>query len=461
MKKLMLICAPVTSRSGYGAHARDLVWSFLQHDKYDIKIMDVRWGDCPRNALKKDNQNDKRILDCILPMPPQMDRQPDIYVDIRIPNEFETHGKFNIGITAGIETDAVSGKWIEGCNKMDLIIVPSEHSKHGFVNTMYDKIQNAVDGQQQQQKVGELKLEKPMEVVFEGSDEDIYKPLKREEIDTEFLSRIDHEVPEKFAFLSVGQWTSGGFGEDRKDIARMIKVFYETFANKKKQPALILKTNGATYSIMDKEDTLNKLNNVKSQFPSDWKLPNVYLLHGSLSDEEMNCLYNHPKVKCMVSFTHGEGFGRPLLEATMAGLPVIATNWSGHIDFLSSEKSMLLGGEMQQIPKSMAWKDIIIPESKWFVVDELQSTNALIFAFENEYEMKNKARGLMYNNREKFTHKKMTELLNEVVGKYTQNLSTQVGLKLPKLKKVSGDKNKPSKIKLPKLKKVTMGGVTA
>ena len=95
MKKLMLICAPVTSRSGYGAHSRDLVWSFLQHNKYDIKILDVRWGDCPRNALKEDNPNDKRIIDCIMPRP-ELDRQPDIYVDIRIPNEFETYGKVNI-----------------------------------------------------------------------------------------------------------------------------------------------------------------------------------------------------------------------------------------------------------------------------------------------------------------------------------------------------------------------------
>ena len=110
MKKLMLICAPVTSRSGYGDHSRDLVWSFIDSDKYEIKILDVRWGECPRNALKKDNSNDKKIIDCILPQP-QLDRQPDIYVDIRIPNEFQQLGKFNIGITAGIETTAVSQKW--------------------------------------------------------------------------------------------------------------------------------------------------------------------------------------------------------------------------------------------------------------------------------------------------------------------------------------------------------------
>jgi len=450
MKKFMLICAPVSSRSGYGAHARDLVWSFLDMDKYDIKILDVRWGDCPRNALYKDNQNDKRIIDCILQQP-QTDRQPDIYVDIRIPNEFETHGKVNIGITAGIETNAVSQKWLDGCNKMDLVIVPSEHSKAGFVNTSYDKVQNAPDGSQQ--KVGELKLEKSMEVVFEGSNEDIYKPLKVDEIDTDFFDMLNEKVPEKFAFLCVGQWGKGGYGEDRKDLGRTIKVFYESFANKKKRPALLLKTNGAGFSILDREDILKKINSIKSQFPSDWKLPNVYLLHGDMDEEDLNYLYNHPKVKCMVSFTHGEGFGRPLLEATMTGLPVIASNWSGHVDFLDTEKSILLEGKSQQVPKSVVWKDIIIEESQWFNVDEIQAYKVFNYCVENEYEIKNKGKSLMNINREKFTHTKMTELLNKVVDKYIKDVPSQVGLNLPKLKKVDKDKNQ-SRIKLPKLKKI-------
>tara|TARA_R110000851_G_scaffold31769_1_gene85574 strand:- start:912 stop:2273 length:1362 start_codon:yes stop_codon:yes gene_type:complete len=446
----MLICAPVSSRSGYGAHARDLVWSFLQHDKYEIKILDVRWGDCPRNALKEDSPHDKKILDCILPQP-QVDRQPDIYVDIRIPNEFETYGKFNIGITAGVETDAVSGKWIECCNKMDLVIVPSEHSKLGFVNSVYDKIEKLQNGDQR--KVGEMKLEKPMEVLFEGADEDIYKPLKQDEIDSKFFTMLNEKVPEKFAFLFVGQWTKGGFGEDRKDIGKLLKIFYETFANQKKQPALILKTNGATYSIMDKEDILTKIKSIKSMFPEDVKLPNVYLLHGNFTDDDMNSIYNHPKIKAMVSLTHGEGFGRPLLEATMTGLPVIATAWSGHLDFLDVHNSILIGGVLQKVPKSVVWEDIIIPESKWFVVDEKSTKIALNHANDNRYEIKNKSKSLMYQNREKFTLNKMVEKLDEIMERHTSHLSTQVGLKLPKLKKVGS--SEPSKIKLPKLKKVT------
>ena len=444
MKKLMLICAPVTSRSGYGDHARDLVRSFIKHEKFNIKIHDVPWGSCPRNALNPDEYNDKIIIDCILPQP-KLDSKPDVYVDIRIPNEFQQWGKVNVGITAGIETTTVSNKWIEGCNKMDLVIVPSNHSKDGFVNALYEKMQTLPNGEQQ--KIGELKLEKPMEVLFEGVDDNVFKP-----IDSSSLDLVD-DITEDFCFLHVGMWGKGEPGEDRKDISKLIKVFYESFANKKKQPALILKTNGATFSILDREDCLRKMNIIKSMFPSDWKLPNIYLLHGSLSDVEMNKLYNHPKVKSFVSLTHGEGFGRPMLEASMVGLPVITSAWSGQMDFLSQTDSMLLGGEMVQVPKSQHWKDIIVPESQWFNVNETQAYKAMNYCFQNYEEVKKKALNLMKTNRNKYTLNKMGEELDKLITPIVKNIPTQVGIKLPKLKKT--EKVKTPNVKLPKLKKLT------
>jgi glycosyltransferase involved in cell wall biosynthesis len=449
MKKLMLICAPFTSRSGYGDHARDLFHAFDKTDQFDIKLWDVRWGDCPRNALNLENEKDKRISDCILKNP-KTDKQPDVYVDIRIPNEFQTIGKFNIGITAGVETNAVSQLWIEGCNKMDLIIVPSEHSKRGFVNTVFDKIENLPNGQRQ--KVAEIKLLKPMEVLFEGFDEDIYKPTK--DIPTE-LNDLLNTIEEDFCFLFVGQWVKGNYGEDRKDIGRMIKVFLETFSNRKEQPTLVLKTSGATFSIMDREEILKKIKEVKAMFPKDWNLPKIQLLHGELSDEEMNGLYNHPKIKAMVSFTHGEGFGRPLLEATAAKLPVIAPNWSGQADFLNPNYSQLLPGELKPVPASAVWKDIVIPESQWFNVDENQAFKFFKNTFENYKEVKNRA-GKQYEENKKFTLDKMCDGMKDLCDKYLKDLPTQVGLNLPKLKKVS---DAPPAIKLPKLKKVSEGAV--
>ena len=165
----------------------------------------------------------------------------------------------------------------------------------------------------------------------------------------------------------------------------------------------------------------------------------------------MNKLYNHPKVKTFISLTHGEGFGRPMLEASMVGLPVITSGWSGQIDFLSQTESILLGGEMVQVPKSQHWKDIIIPESQWFNVNEQQAYKAMNYCFENYDEVKEKALNLMKVNRDKFTLDKMTEKLGEIMEKV--HLPSQVSLNLPKLKKVG--KVEQPKIKLPKLKKVT------
>jgi len=454
MKKFIFMCGPFSSRSGYGNHARDVFRAIHMTRKYDIECLDVRWGDCPRNALETDNEFNNVLKSSFVETGEkgiQLKAQPDVYIDIRIPNEFQLFGKKNIGITAGVETDAVSSTWIEHCNKMDYVVTVSEHSKSGFTNSKYDKINTTPDGKQQ--KVGELRLEKPIDVLFEGLDDTIYYPKKSMEISKEIKESID-SIPENFAFLLVGQWCNGGFGEDRKDIPRAVKIFYETFANRTSPPALILKTSGATQSILDRENCLNLLNQVKAKFPADIKLPNVYLLHGSLSDEEMNDLYNHHKVKSFFLLTHGEGFGRPLLEATFTGLPVITSNWSGHLDFLSGDNAILVPGDLTPVPRSVVWKDIIVPESKWFVADANKAAGALNYVFENYNLVKSKAKKLMEENREKFTLEKMSEKMDSILSKVLEDVPTQVSLNLPKLKKKTT--SPPPKIKLPKLKKASV-----
>ena len=447
-KSKVLLVAPVTSRSGYGNHARDVAISLINNDSLEVYIQDVPWGACPKTALNDSTENNLKIRQCFLGIK-NLQVQVDIYIDLRIPNEFEQHGKFNIGMTAGIETNAVSPKWIECCNKMDLVITTSEHSKGGFTQSTYDQLKQLPNGQQE--KVGTLKLEKPVKTLFEGADTETYKKVTELSKD---VNELFTEISEDFTFLFVGQWTKGGYGEDRKDIAKMIKIFIEAFANKKQQPALILKTNGATTSILDREECLEKINAVKNLFPKDWKLPKIYLIHGEFTDVEMNDLYNHPKVKSMISFTHGEGFGRPLLEATMVGLPVIASGWSGQLDFLDSTKSILISGELKEVPQSQHWENIIIPESKWFNISENHAYQSLVSMF-NDYEVyKSKANELMNENKKKFTLDKMSEALATIIE---ETVPKPVSLKLPKLK--LGTENKSSKIKLPNLSDTLTEGV--
>ena len=457
MKKLILMCGPFSSRSGYGNHARDIYRSLYEMGKYDIKCLDVRWGDCPRNALDRPNKFNDSLKDSIVisgPQGIQLERQPDIYIDVRIPNEFQQIGKVNIGITAGVETSAVSSAWLEGCNKMDMVITVSEHSKSGFINAKYDKIQQLPNGQQQ--KLGELKLEKPIEVLFEGLDVNEFYPMKTSEMKTSISKKLD-DIEESFCYLLVGQWCKGNYGEDRKDIPRAIKVFYETFANKTSPPALIVKTSGATFSIMDRANCVNKLNQIKQMFPTDVKLPNVYFIHGNLTKEEMNELYNHIKVKAFYLTTHGEGFGRPLLEASFTGLPIITSNWSGHLDFLNPEESVLVSGKLEQVPKSVVWKDIIVPESQWFVADEGSVNSALNYVYTNYNTVKSNALKLMKKNRENFSMEKMNEKFDSFLEKISSGIPSQVKLNLPKLKKIKSQ-DKP-KLKLPKLKKTSGASV--
>tara|TARA_B100000131_G_scaffold286468_1_gene296424 strand:+ start:501 stop:1877 length:1377 start_codon:yes stop_codon:yes gene_type:complete len=446
-KPMMLIQAPVATRSGYGNHARDLIESLIAMDKFDIKIMSLRWGDCSMNALDENNPVHKQILERIINPQTPINQQPDINVEIRVPNEFQRVGKYNIGITAGMETTLISPEWIEGCNRMDLVIVPSEHSKRTFLQSKWDKLQDMPNGQKQ--KIGELKIEKPIEVLFEGADTKIYKKTK--DIPDTIKSTLD-DIKENYCFLYVGHWLRGELGQDRKDTGMLVKVFLETFKNKENPPALVMKTSGATFSIIDRDDIMLKIENIKKSIEGAKTLPPIYFLHGDLTDEEMNGLYNHPKVKANVSFTKGEGFGRPLLEATFADKLVIASNWSGQCDFLDSALSIMLPGKLNNVHESAVWDKVILRESQWFTVDYGFASKTLLDVWKNYKNYKNRAMKQGSQNRLKFTLDNMKKEFSSMMDKYIPEFPKQVDLQLPKLKKVGGVE--PPKIKLPKLKKV-------
>tara|TARA_A100001515_G_scaffold127073_1_gene112659 strand:+ start:282 stop:1610 length:1329 start_codon:yes stop_codon:yes gene_type:complete len=441
MKPIMVVTAPVGTRSGYGAHSRDICRSLIDLDKFDVRIWPVRWGNTPQNALSEQNPQDLPIIKRLL-QTPEIERQPDIHVHIVVPNEFQNIAKYNIGITAGIETTAVPPVWIEGLNRMDLNIVPANFVKHTIENTKYDK-----HDENTKQKIGELTNQKPVEVLFEGVDTDIYG--KTNEFSKELLEQFE-PIEEDFCFLHVGHWLQGNMGEDRKDISMLVKTFCETFKNQKNPPALILKTSGATPCIIDREEILGKIRDIKSSLVGE--LPNVYVLHGDLRDEEINQLYNHPKVKAHVSFTHGEGFGRPLLEATLSEKPVIASNWSGQTDFLNQD-SILLPGNMIDVPKNSFPKEFIVDGAEWFQVNYAYASNVLREIHNNYSKYVTKAKKQSIVNKSKFSLEQMTKTLGNILDKHLPKFEEQpqqVDLKLPSLKKVS----KPKKVELPKLKKV-------
>lgn len=364
MKKLqVLLKAPILTQSGYGVHSRQIFDALSSDPNMEVWVESLRWGDC--SFVVQETEQIKKIKQCSdkFVIAGSQNKLPefDLFVHVTIPNEFERRAKFNVGVTAGIETDRISANWVKKCEEMDLIIVPSEHSRRGLVETPVNW-HNPNTGEQ-----GVHRLSKPVLVCREGVDTSIFKKMTDEEFSTQkAISSIKFDSD--FNFLHVGQWGNGGFGEDRKNIANLVKYFIETFLGEK-DVGLVLKVSMARNSKIDYDIVASRLNQIKSNYPAD-KVPPIYLLHASLSDSEMAALYNHPQIKAMISLTHGEGFGLPLLEAAACDLPVMVTNWSGHLDFMKLGKFVGFDYELKEIPKAAQWADILIPGSRWAEVKE-------------------------------------------------------------------------------------------
>ena len=428
MKPLFIISSPFDTYSGYGARSRDLIKAIIETNKYNVRLLSQRWGNTPFGFCN-DNSEWKHLYDLVL-LNNQLPQQPEIWAQVTIPNEFQPIGKFNIGFTAGIETTMCAGDWLEGMNRMDLNIVSSEHSKKVFVETQFEKRNKQTNALE-----GHVKLEKPIEVLFEGADTNIYKV-----IDTPCSLNI--QIKEKFAYLFVGHWMQGDLGEDRKNVGLLIKAFFETFKNKTNKPALILKTSQVGSSYMDREEILKKIKQIRKTVNSK-NLPNVYLLHGDFTDEEMNELYNHSRVKAMISLTKGEGFGRPLLEFTLVKKPLITTGWSGQMDFLNPEFNNLIGGQLTNVHPSAA-NQWLLAESQWISPDHGQIGYYLKDVFENYKNYTDKAKRQAFKSKNEFSWNKMKDKVDNLFTNYIPEFPKQVEIKLPQLKK----------IELPKLQKI-------
>jgi glycosyltransferase involved in cell wall biosynthesis len=284
-----------------------------------------------------------------------------------------------------------------------------------------------------------LPLTVNIQVVPEYFNETVYN----NKTDIEFP--LLDEISESWAYLAVGHWLQGSLGEDRKNLSGLVHCFFNTFKNTKDQPALILKTSGATYSIVDRMEIESRILQIRENF-GNAKLPNVYLVHGELTDYEMNAMYNHPKVKAMVSFTKAEGFGRPLLEFATTGKPIIAPHYSGQTDFLKKDFICALPGGLTPIHPS-AQNPFLIKEAKWFTPDYGYAGKMLQDVRKNYKKWCDLAKRQRYFVNSTFTKTAVTDIYKNVlqhVDEQVAKIPKPVELKLPQLKK----------IELPKLQKV-------
>jgi glycosyltransferase involved in cell wall biosynthesis len=343
MKKKVLIKAPLLTRSGYGEQARFALRALrTREDLYEIFIQPIRWG---ATSWISTNDEERAWIDQTIEKTigyMQQGGQFDISLQVTIPNEWEKIAPVNIGYTAGIETTKVAPVWLQkGNEEVDNIIVVSRHSANVYQNTIA-AVKNNQTGQE-----FEYRLNTPISHVG--------YPVKT----YDNLPELELELPSDFNFLCVAQ-----FGP-RKNLPNTVKWFIEEF--KDEEVGLVLKTNIAKNCHMDRVRIKEDLKAFVDQFPD--RKCKVFLLHGDMTDEEMHSLYRHPKLSALVALPHGEGFGLPIFEAAYSGLPVIATGWSGQMDFLvdesGEERFYNVAFDMQPVMKEVVWENVLIKESMW------------------------------------------------------------------------------------------------
>ena len=407
----IVVRGPALSRSGYGEHTRFLLRALRRHeDKVDIYALNVPWG---KTGWIWEDDEERRWIDSIIgktALHTQHGGQFDISAQVTIPNEWEKLAPVNIGITAGIETTKVSPQWVEKSLLMDKIVTVSQHSKQVYENSSYEA-QNGQTGE----IIQDFRCTTPIEVVHYPVRDFEPSPLALD---------LDYD----FNFLTVAQISP------RKNIYNMIKGFVEEFRNQ--EVGLVLKLNIRCNSYYDRMETVKGLKELMSSY-RDRKCK-VYLLHGPMTNEEMAALYQHPKIKAYASLTHGEGFGLPIFEAVCNELPVIAPDWSGHVDFLYVPvKDKKTGKEknkahfakvkytLQPIQKEARWDGVLQGDSMWCYADGSSYKQRIREVYKDYNRFKGQAKKLNKWVRKNFAAEQQYEKFYQVFEEYVSPTSNE------------------------------------
>jgi len=383
----VLVVGPALTRTGYGEHCRFVLRALKEVEGIDLYLLPVNWGQS--NWIWEDTE-ERRWMDFIVKKTALYQQQEpayDVSIQVTIPNEWKRLAPVNIGVTAGIETTKVAPQWLGQGNQMDKIITISEHSKQTFVDTVYEGTNNKTG------EKGFLKCNTDIDVV--------HYPVKNYE-----PADVSLDVSTKFNFLTVAQWGP------RKNLHNTVTWFIEEFIDNP-DVGLIVKTFIKGGSVIDRYAIEEHLNNLLSEYGQ--RKCKVYLLHGDLTDAEIHSLYQSQNIQALISLSHGEGFGLPLFEAAYSGLPVIATDWSGHLDFLYKPTKDKKGKEKHKAHFARVEYDLapIQAEAVWNTV--LQADSSWAYAKQGSYKMKLRE---VYKNSGRFK-KQAKELQKWILKSFT------------------------------------------
>jgi len=376
--KTIHIKGPLLTQSGYGVHSRQIFrWALSRGYKVSAEV--TPWGITPWYISPEHCDG---LIGQIMEATTPIRQKPDVAFSIQLPNEWNPNiGHKNVGVTAGVETNICSQAWIKACQSMDAVIVPSRFAKQTFVNSGYDKIS----------------------VIHEC----FYDSCIDDDVTGEEINPSLECVKTEKNFLMFGQITGNDSSTDRKNTFDTIKWFFEAYSNK--NYGLIIKTNSGTNCILDKTVTKQKLNAVLNQVRPKNSKAKLYFLHGMMTQPEVASLYKNPKLSGLLSATRGEGFGLPLLEAAACGLPVVATNWSGHKDFLDNGNWLKVKKSLVAVPNEKIDGNIFVPGASWAQPDRDDFIKKINFLIKNEEKVREDANLLRDSVVDKFSFVKIAK----------------------------------------------------
>lgn len=386
--KSVLLRAPLLSQSGYGVHARQVArWLFERADKngnLDITTEVLNWG---QTAWYVDAYAQNELIGRCFQATLNQKEKYDVTIQLQLPNEWHPGlGTFNIGMTAGVEADRCNPQWIEHVNQMNLVLVPSEFTKEVFMRSG--------------------KVTTRIEVVPESFFDEILNADK--------IPALDLGLETETNLLVFGQITGGDAMSDRKNLPFTLKWLFEAFANNPKV-GIVLKTNMSRFTEADKflcENSMKQLLNEINK-PAN---PKLYLLHGEMSEEEVVGLFKHPKISALVTLTHGEGFGLPILEAAAMGVPVIASGWSAHTEFLNHGKYIKVDTSVGPVPQSRFDGQIWMPGAMWGMADENDFKKRVTRFVEDPSNPKIWAKDLQKKLKKLYSFQSISEHYDEKLG---------------------------------------------
>jgi len=382
--KNVVLSGPVLTQSGYGTHCRQLAKWLLSKSDLNVKFIITPWGDTP---FIIDPKACDGLIGEIMTRTTTVEAVSgfDVSFQLKLPNEWDPKlSRVNVGLSAIVETDRCNPEWVNSCNSMDLVIVPSQHAKKCLENSG--------------------KLTKDVLVVPESYTE---------QIDVIESNTVLDDFSTPFNFLLFGQLTGNNVHNDRKNVFLTIKWLCEVFKDRK-DVGIVIKTNAGRNSKIDR----NQIKVMMKQLLSEVRVgqyPKMTLLHGDMSDEEVSSLYKHKQIKALVTLTRGEGFGLPVLEAAASGLPVIATNWSGHLDFLNKGKFVAIQYQLGDIHSTRVDNHIFVKGARWANPSEDDFKRKIMKFYDSSATPKEWAKDLQKTVKTQFSFKNICSYYDEAL----------------------------------------------